>query len=89
MSKMNNLAIEIENLISFLKHEYSTSRVEFHDGAFDIYTYYQVPCYDDGGSLDSIDFEEDITTMPLKTAQEWYDSYEDYCFIACENEIAF
>lgn len=77
-------AIEIENLISFLKHEYSTPRVEFHDGAFDIYTYYQVPCYDDGGSLDSIDFEEDITTISLKTAQEWCDAYESKLCEAAE-----
>lgn len=81
---MSNYAIEIQNLISFLKHEYSTSRVEFNNGAFDIFTYYQVPCYDDGGSVDSIDFEEDITTIPLKTAQEWYDSYESKLCEAAE-----
>lgn len=81
---MNNLVIEIQNLISFLKYEYSTSRVEFNDGAFNIFTYYQVPCYDDDGSVDSIDFEEDITTIPLKTAQEWYDSYESKLCEAAE-----
>lgn len=81
---MSNYAIEIENLISFLKHEYSTSRVEFNDGSFDVFTYYQVPCYDDGGSVDSIDFEEDITTIPLKTAQEWHDAYESKLCEAAE-----
>lgn len=84
MSKMSNYAIEIENLISFLKHEYSTPKVEFNDGAFDVFNYYPVPCYDDGGNIDSIDFEEDITVIPLKTAQEWYDALESKMCEAAE-----
>jgi hypothetical protein len=71
-----DLAIEIQNYSEFLKHEYCTPCVEYKDGAFEIKQYYPIPHYDDGGSIDSIDFEEDITTIPLKTAQEWYDDYE-------------
>lgn len=84
MSKMSNYAIEIENLISFLKHEYSTSRVEFNDGTFDVFTYYQVPCYDDGGSVDSIGFEEEVNTYTLQQVQEYYDSFESKMCEAAE-----
>ena len=77
MSKAKDLIIEFQNLVEFLKNEYCTPYVTFVDGGFEIKRYYQVPCYDDGGSLDSIDFEEDITFLPLKDAEEYYDSYEN------------
>lgn len=81
---MNNLVIEIQNLIDFMEYDSPGCKVEYHDGLFYVTIYHQVACYDDGGSVDSIDFEEEVNTYTLQQVQEYYDSFESKMCEAAE-----